>query len=364
MRIQQLIQEIENFAPLSYQESYDNVGLLVGDAQTECKGVLFCLDCTEAVIDEAIAKNCNLIISHHPVIFSGLKKLNGKNFVERTVVKAIKNDVALYACHTNIDNVKEGVNAKIAEKLNLENLSVLNAKSGALKKLVTYVPPTHHQTLLDSLFEAGAGHIGQYSNCSFNIEGKGTFKGGDGTKPFIGKANELSIESEIRIETIFPAYLQTAVLTALFTNHPYEEVAYDIYQLENKHLGVGSGALAECKEACTESEFLSQLKDQFCIKNLKHSPFLGKKIKKVAICGGSGKFLMHDAIKAQADVFITGDLKYHDYFEADGKILLVDMGHYESEQFTPEIFYSIITNKFPTFAVHLSKVNTNPVNYF
>ncbi len=364
MKIQEIIQEIEAFAPLSYQESYDNVGLLVGDAALNCSGVLFSLDCTEAVIDEAIEKKCNLIVSHHPVIFSGLKKINGKNFVERTVLKAIKNDVALYACHTNIDNVIEGVNAKIAEKLNLEKINVLNGKSGTLKKLVTYVPSTHHQTLLNALFEAGAGHIGNYSQCSFNLEGKGTFKGGNNSNPFIGKANTLSIEPEIRIETIFSAYQQSSILATLMANHPYEEVAYDIYGLENKHARIGSGAIAELKEACSEIEFLEQLKGKFGIKTLKHSPFLGKKLKKVAICGGSGKFLMHDAIKAGANVFITGDLKYHDYFEADGKILLVDMGHYESEQFTPEIFYSIITNKFATFAVHLSKVNTNPVNYF
>jgi len=364
MRIQELINEIESLAPLSLQEDYDNCGLIVGDANTICKGVLLSLDCTEAVIDEAIEKNCNLIISHHPIVFSGLKKINGKNYVERTVIKAIQNNVALYACHTNIDNVISGVNSKIASLLNLKDVSILSGKKDTLKKLITYVPPSHHQIVLNALFEAGAGHIGNYSHCSFSLDGKGTFKGNALSQPFIGKANELSVEEEIKIETVYPSYLESNIIAALLQNHPYEEVAYDLYKLENKNNSVGSGVVGNLEHEMSEIEFLNLLKTAFKLKYLKHSPLTGKNLKKVSVCGGSGKFLINAAIKAKSQVYVTSDLKYHDYFDADQQLLLVDIGHYESEQFTPEIFYKVITNKFTTFAVHLSKVNTNPVNYF
>lgn len=364
MRIQDIIHEIELFAPLSYQEDYDNCGLIIGDAQSPCKGVVLSLDCTEEVIDEAISKNCNLIISHHPIVFSGLKKINGNNFVERVIIKAIQHQICLYACHTNIDNVLGGVNSKIASKLNLKNVSILSPKKDHLKKLVTYVPKSHHDLLLNALFDAGAGHIGNYSHCSFSLDGKGTFKGNDASKPFIGKANELSIEDEVRIETIYPQYLENKVLSTLLQHHPYEEVAYDLYSLSNKNNWVGSGVKGDLEIETAEIDFLEFLKKTFHLKFLKYSAFTGKKIKSVSLCGGSGKFLIHEAINNKSDVYITSDLKYHDYFEAENKILLVDIGHFESEQFTPEIFYDIIINKFPTFAVHLSKVNTNPVNYF
>lgn len=364
MQISQITHEIELFAPCVYSENYDNVGLLVGNANEECTGVLLSLDCTEEVIDEAIASKCNLIVSHHPLIFSGLKKITGKNLVERCVIKAIKNNIALYACHTNIDNVIAGVNAKIAQKLQLTNHRILSPAEHLLKKVVTFVPKSHHQQVLEALFVAGAGHIGKYSHCSFYHEGTGTYQGNQFTKPFIGKAGELSKEVEVRLETVFPAYKQQQIIKTLLQTHPYEEVAYDIYSIENQYNNVGSGLIAELNTPCTEIDFLQRVKSNFDLNTLKHSPFRGNTVKKIAICGGSGKFLMKDAMNAGADVFLTADLKYHDFFEADGKILLIDIGHYESEQFTPEIFYSIITNKFPTFAIHLSKINTNPVNYF
>lgn len=364
MVIQQIINELELYAPLQYQEAYDNAGLIVGNHQNPCTGVLLSLDCTEAIIDEAIQKKCNLVISHHPLIFTGIKKMNGTNFVEKTLIKAIINNIAIYASHTNIDNVIGGVNSKIASKIGLKNVSILDAQKGILKKLVTFVPKTHHEKLMSALFEAGAGHIGNYSNCSFYLEGKGTFKGNQNSQPFVGKPNILSIEDEIRVEVVYPSVLQLKVISNLLQNHPYEEVAYDIYKLDNPNPLVGSGVVGELDEAMQESDFLNLLKKAFHLKFLKHSPLLGKPIKTVSLCGGSGKFLIKAAIAAKADVFITSDLKYHDYFEAENKLLLVDIGHFESEQFTPEIFYDIIINKFPTFAVHLSKVNTNPVNYF
>lgn len=364
MLIKQIIEEIEFYAPLTYQEDYDNSGLLTGDGHKEATGALLALDCTEEVVEEAIQKNCNLIIAHHPVIFSGLKKLVGKTYVERTIIKAIKNDIAIYACHTNLDNVKQGVNHKIAQKLGLTNLHVLAPKAGQFQKIVTYVPETHHQTVLDALFDAGAGAIGNYDNCSFNVEGTGTFKGNDQSRPFLGKVNELSKEKEIRLETIFEVQKQSTVIKALLLAHPYEEVAYDIYNLDKKHPGIGSGMWGEFKEARKEEDFLNHVKKTFQLPVLKHTRFPGKMIKKVAFCGGSGRFLLKNAIDSGAEAYITSDLKYHEYFEAENKLLLIDIGHFESEQFTPEIFYEIIKKKFATFAIHLSKINTNPINYF
>ncbi len=364
MKIEHIISELEAFAPLYYQEDYDNSGLLTGNKNQEVSGVLLTLDCTEVIIEEAIANKCNLIIAHHPVIFSGLKKLNGNTFVDRTIIKAIKNDIAIYACHTNIDNVKNGVNKKMVEKLGLTNSKILVPKNNILKKLVTYVPKSHHQIVLDKLFTTGAGHISNYDSCSFNTEGIGTFKGNKTSNPFIGKANQLSEEPEIKIETIFETHIEHSLIKALLATHPYEEPAYDIFSLHNKHPQVGSGIIAELQHPLSEMEFLALVKQTFNTSIIKHTFLTNKPIKKVALCGGSGRFLLKNAIAANADAFITSDFKYHDYFDVDKRLLLLDIGHYESEQFTPEIFYDIIQNKFPTFAIRLSKINTNPINYF
>ncbi len=364
MQIKNIIEEIERFAPPIYQESYDNSGLLVGDKNAEASGALLSLDCTEAVVDEAIKLKCNLIIAHHPIIFSGLKRLNGTNYVERTVIKAIQNNIAIYAAHTNLDNVKEGVNAKIAEKLGLSGLRILSPKKQLLKKLVTFVPKTHADGVRNALFAVGAGEIGNYENCSFSIEGSGTFKGNMSAKPFIGEKGKLSKEEEIRVEVIFESYKERDVLQNLFANHPYEEVAHDIYLLENTYQNVGSGMIGEFEKPMNETDFLSHVKTTFGPKFVKHTPLLKKSIKKVAFCGGSGSFLIKNAISSGADAYISADIKYHEFFDAEGKILIVDTGHFENEQFTPEIFYELIHKKFATFATYLSKINTNPVNYF
>lgn len=363
MQLSEIIKAIEAFAPPSYQESYDNAGLITGNPIQEITGALICLDSIEEVIDEAIRENCNLVIAHHPIIFSGLKKINGKNYVERTIIKAIKNDIAIYAAHTNLDNVQQGVNAKIAEKLGLKNCLVLEPKSGLLKKLVTFCPNDKAAEVRDALFKAGAGKIGNYDECSYNLEGLGTFRAGKGTNPFVGEQNIQHQEPETRIETIFPAQLQSGILKALFASHPYEEVAYDIYPLENEYKQVGSGLVGELEKPQDELTFLKGLKTSLKTDCVRYTALTGKKIKRVAVCGGSGSFLLKNAISAGADAFITADLKYHQFFDAEGKILLADVGHFESEQFTGEIFYDLLMEKFPTFAVRLSKTNTNPVNY-
>lgn len=364
MQIKEIIAELERFAPPVYQESYDNSGLLVGNRDAEITGVLLSLDCTEQVVEEALHHNCNLIISHHPVIFGGLKKLTGSNYVERTVIKAIQNNIAIYAAHTNVDNIKNGVNAKIAEKLGLSQLRILAPKKNILKKLVTFAPDKAADKVRNALFEAGAGAIGEYDECSFSLEGKGTFRGGEESDPVIGEKGIRTTVAEQRIEVIYEAWREKEVIKNLFAHHPYEEVAYDIYQLENHFQNVGSGMVGEFEQAMPETDFLVLVKNAFGLEFLRHTPFLNRAVKKVAFCGGSGSFLIKNAINSGADAYISADIKYHEFFDADGKILVVDTGHFENEQFTPEIFYELIKKKFTTFATYLSKINTNPVNYF
>jgi dinuclear metal center YbgI/SA1388 family protein len=364
MLLKTIITEIEKFAPLAYQESYDNCGLLTGHKEQEVTGAILCLDCIEAVVDEAIQKNCNLIIAHHPIIFSGLKKLNGTNYIERTIIKAIQNNIAIYACHTNLDNVKLGVNKKIADKLGLVNQQILSPKKSLLKKLVTFVPATHLEVVREGLFNAGAGNIGNYDSCSFILEGTGSFRGNENSNPFIGEKGKLSLEKETRLEVIFETVNEATIVSALKQNHPYEEVAYDIYQLENSYQNIGSGMVGELEKPISETEFLENLKSIFKVKVIKHTALTNKRIKKVALCGGSGSFLLKNAINSKSDIYISSDFKYHEFFDAENQILVADIGHYESEQFTPEIFYEIISNKFPTFASYLTETNTNPVNYF
>ncbi len=363
MKLSEIINHIESIAPLAYQESYDNAGLLVGNASDEVSQALITLDITEEVVDEAITTQSDLIITHHPIIFSGLKKLNGKNEVERCVIKAIKNDIAIYAAHTNLDSVHGGVNSKICEKLGLQNCKILAPASNQLQKLVTFIPTEQAKEVQEAVFEAGAGHIGNYDSCGYTSDGKGSFRGGEESNPFVGEKGEVHYESEIRFETIFPQYLQGRIISALLKGHPYEEVAYDIYPLENKTPTVGMGMIGDLPSEMDEIEFLKKAKAIFGAGAVRYSPLLNKKIKKVAVCGGAGSFLIKQAISAKADVLLTGDLKYHQFFEPEGKLLVADIGHFESEQFTKEVFYELLTKKFPKFAVRLSEVNTNPVNY-
>ena len=363
MKIAEIISVLENLAPPAYQESYDNSGLLVGDAAAETKAALVCLDCTEAIIDEAIARGANLIIAHHPIVFSGLKRLTGKNYIERTVIKAIQNNVAIYAIHTNLDNVLAGVNQKIAERLGLKNLHILKPMPASIYKLVTFAPIIHTPMVLQALFNAGAGHIGQYADCSFIQAGEGTFRATPGTKPFVGEQGKRHYEPENRIEVIVPTHKKAEVIAALLAAHPYEEVAYDLYHLANKNQNLGAGIVGELAAPVDELDFLTSLKTTLNTRSVRHTAALGKPIKRVAICGGSGSFLLEDAIGAKADVFITGDFKYHQFFDADNKIVIADVGHFESEQFTIDLLVDFLKEKLPIFATLKTEVNTNPIAY-
>jgi dinuclear metal center YbgI/SA1388 family protein len=363
MKLFEILREIEFIAPLAYQENYDNSGLATGDREMDIEKVLLCVDVTIPVLDEAIALGANLIISHHPVIFSPLKQLTGANTAEKILIRAIRHQIAIYSAHTNLDNVISGVNQRICQKLGIQHTKVLVPAAGYLKKLVTFVPPDHADAVRTALFEAGAGNIGKYDSCSFNTTGKGTFKAGEGTSPYKGEIGKLHHEEEIRIETIFPSVYKNRIVHALLKVHPYEEVAYDIYPLDNTFDLAGSGMIGELDHETDAPAFLGLVKDTFSCPAVRHSKFLNKPVKRIAVCGGSGAFLIPLAISAGADMFITGEIKYHQFFDAEDQLIVADIGHYESEQFTIEIFYDILIKKLPNFAIHFSRIKTSPIYY-
>ncbi len=363
MKLQTLISYLQEIAPLNYQEDYDNSGLICGDADKEISSVLISLDCIEAVVDEAISKKCQVIIAHHPIVFKGLKKFTGKNYVERTIIKALKNDIAIYAIHTNLDNVFNGVNKKICEKIGLQNLQILIPKSNTLKKLITYTPLKQAEKVLNALFLAGAGTIGNYADCSFNTSGTGTFKASNNAKPFVGQTGERHYEAEQKIELIYPAHHENRVLEALFSAHPYEEVAYQCLNITNKNQEIGTGMLGELENETPIENFLQELKEKMQLKVIRYTKPVKEKVKSIAVCGGSGSSFLQQAILAKADIFVTADFKYHEFFDADEKLVIADIGHFESEQFTQHLLLEIIQEKFPNFAIRLTEVYTNPINY-
>ncbi len=364
MTVKDITKILEDFAPLSYAEDFDNVGLLVGNASAEVSGVLVTLDTLENVVDEAIAKKCNLIISFHPIIFGGLKKITGKNYVERVVIKAIKNDIAIYSNHTALDNARHGVNAKICEVLGLLNTQILIPQKNTIKKLTTFIPNDNLEEVKNALFTAGAGDIGKYSDCSFTVEGSGTYKANADANPTKGSIGTTHTENEIMLTCVFGKNEQSAVVNALLSSHPYEEVAYDIQTIENTNQYIGMGMVGELDKELSETAFLNHLKLKMNAKLVRHSNFLNKPIKKVAVLGGSGSFAIGAAKAAGVDVFVTADLKYHQFYEAENQIVLADIGHFETEQFTKNLLVDYLTKKIPNFAIHLSESITNPINYF
>ncbi len=363
IKIKDIIREIEHYAPLPLQEGFDNAGVQVGDVNQLATGALLCLDVTEETLDEAIEQGCNLVISHHPLAFKAFKSLTGSSYIERCMIKACKYDLVIYAAHTNLDNVAGGVNYRLAELIGLRNVRILSPQKDALLKLVTFVPEDYAEIMRNTLFNAGAGCIGNYDSCSYNLHGEGTFRAGEGCEPFCGEIGKLHTEKETRVEVVLPAFKKASVTRALLSVHPYEEPAFDFYPLSNVWEQAGSGVVGELPEEEDEESFLLRVKDLFDVGCVKHSRFTGRPIREVAICGGSGAFLIKDAIAYGADIFITGEAKYNDFYDVEDRILLAVIGHYESEICTKDIFYNIISKKFPTFAVHFSNVDSNPVKY-
>jgi len=363
MLLSEILQHLEEKAPFALQENYDNSGLIIGLADQEIHSALVCLDITEDIIMEAIDRKCNLVISHHPMIFSGMKRITGRNATERLVATALKENIAIVAMHTNLDNHPDGVNSLLCGKLGILNTRILRPMEGQLRKLVTFSPKSHSNTVQSAIFSAGAGQIGNYDSCSFSVSGNGSFRALPGSHPFVGKQDELHIEEEDRIEVIYPVYYEKRIISALLTAHPYEEVAYDIYPLSNRFPGAGAGMIGELASPMDPSEYLAIVKDTLLSGCIRHTALPVKKISKIAVCGGSGSFLIGDALAAGADLYITGDIKYHDFFIPENRMILADVGHYESEQFTKELIFTLLKKKFPTFALLNSETPTNPVNY-
>lgn len=363
MKVGEVILALEKLAPTEYAEGFDNVGLLVGDSESEVSKILVTLDTTEEVVDEAIFKGANLIVSFHPIIFSGMKKLIGQTYVERVVQKAIKHDISIYAIHTALDNSRFGVNHMICSRLNLENTEILIPKQNTLRHLVTYAPISFADQVRQALNDAGAGEIGEYDNCSFNIEGTGVFRPSENSNSYIGQKGKVHFEKEIRISVLIPIHKEKNILKALKEVHPYEEIAYEIFELSNPNQTIGMGMIGELEEEMSEKDFFKYLKERMQVEVIRHSKLLDKKIKKVAVLGGSGSFAISNAKRKKADVYVTADLKYHDFFQAEEKILLADVGHYESEQFTKKLLTTYLSEKFRNFAVLKSEINTNPVHY-
>lgn len=364
MKLVDIIHALEAWAPTSLQESYDNSGLLVGDRKQEVTNALICLDCTEDVVQEAIDLNCEMIIAHHPIVFSGLKSLTGKNYIERVVMRAIRNGIAIYAIHTNLDNIEGGVNRMISDRLGLENLQILLPKAGTLEKLVVFVPTSHEQSVMEAMFKSGAGHVGNYDECSFRVEGTGTFRAGEGTHPYSGVQGIRKYEEEVRLEVILPTWKRKDILHSMIKAHPYEEVAYDLHKLENNLNQTGAGMVGDLKEEVSLEDFFDSLKEKFSVAVVRHTAKLKDKVNRIAVCGGSGSFLLDPSKGAGADVFVTADFKYHQFFDAEEDIVIADIGHYESEHLIIPWIGAELRRKFPNFAIHLTKVNTNPVKYY
>ena len=364
MKVKEVVQYLEEVAPRSLQEGYDNSGLICGSPGREVSGILVCLDSTEEIVEEALSKGANLIVAHHPIVFSGLKSLTGKNYIERTIIKAVKHDVAIYAIHTNLDNVSHGVNRVIGEKLGVVNQRILAPKKSVLSKVIVYVPKNNVEEVRDAVFEAGAGEIGNYSDCSFASSGIGTFKGNEQSNPVVGKINERHFEDEHRLEVLVESWKLKKVISAMIRVHPYEEVAYDVVTLENQHTLIGAGGVGDLEDEMGFEEFLAHVAEQFNCSCIRHTKKVVDKVKRVAFCGGSGSFLLPQAKASGADVFITGDFKYHQFFDAEDQISILDIGHFESEQFTIDLLGAQLREKFPNFALHLTEINTNPVNYY
>jgi dinuclear metal center YbgI/SA1388 family protein len=363
MKVKDFIRYLESGISVALQEDYDNCGLLTGNPEAEVHQVLLCLDVTPAVMEEAIRTGCNLVISHHPLIFKAIKKLSIDNQETATLIRAVKNDIAIYVIHTNLDNSAGGLNELLLKKLDVTSPVVLRPVNGMLRKLVTFCPHSHADQVRTALFRAGAGHIGQYDSCSFNLNGTGTFRASENTEPFVGEKMVLHLEPETRIEVIYPQYIENQLISDLLTAHPYEEVAYDIYPLFNKNPYAGAGMIGDLQEPMEEIQFLEMVKNRWKIQCIRYAGLCGKPVKKVAVCSGSGAFLIKDALKSGADIYLTADLKYHDFFLPEGKMLLADVGHYESEQWVKEWLYGKLIEKFPTFAFLFSKAEANPVNY-
>jgi dinuclear metal center YbgI/SA1388 family protein len=363
IRIREIVRHLEQVAPLAYQDDYDNAGLVVGDASAAVTGVLICLDVTEALLLEAKTKKCNLIIAHHPIIFRSIRQLTGKNHLERCIIYAVRNNIAVYTLHTNFDNVARGVNLQIAQALGLGNLSILLPKPGTLSQLTAFVPRAFIDSALHALHAAGAGYLSDYAHCDLAITRIGSPKPTSTANPHLGIAEESEKGKERKIEVVFPKHLEKPVLRALRASCPHEEVAYYLHDIRNTDARVGAGMIGELSASLSSRAFLEYLKAKMNLAYLRHTELIDRPIKCVAVCGGSGSFLIEEAILKQADALVTADVKYHDFFKAENQILVVDAGHYESEIGTKKLIHTLLSEKFTSIAMLQCETVTNPIHY-
>lgn len=364
-RISDIASLLEAIAPPSLQEDYDNSGLLIGEPHTEVTGVLVSLDVTEAVVAEAVRKGCNLIVSHHPLIFRPLKRLTGRNQVERTAMAALRAGVGLYAIHTNLDNVAHGVNAMMADKLGLDDFETLRPAKATLSKVVTFVPHDDLDAVRQAMFAAGAGNLGDYDECGFVTRGEGTFRAQPGSNPHLGSVGQREGVEEARLEVIVERWNVGPVVAAMHDAHPYDVVAHDVLHLENAHPTAGSGGIGGYDVPLSWSAFVDRLKSAFGAPVVRHTAPPETPISTVALCGGTGSFLLPDAIRAGADVFLSSDFKYHEFFGTEGRITIADIGHAEAEGGISAWLVdqlAVLKVGFPNFAVLLSEVRTNPIH--
>ena len=364
MKIKEVIQFLEQKFPLHWQEDFDNCGVQCGDKERELTGIVVCFDMSEAVIDEALAQGSNMVISHHPIIYKhGLKKIEPTNRVGKIIYKALENKILLYSMHTNIDSGKAGGNVLFAKKLELQNLSVLVPKENQFCKLVVFVPAENSALLKEAMFKIGCGNIGNYSHCSYSCEGIGSFKPLTGVNPHIGKHNRLERVDEERIEMIFPKNIKRQVIETLYGHHPYEEPAFDIITLENQNREVGLGRIGLLPTSMLAKDFILYIKEKLNLDFVKFSGNRDAEIKKVAVCGGGGASFISEALTAGVNAYITGDLKYHDFFIPENKMLLIDIGHFEGEHFIREIITSLLQENFNTFATHFTEVEIPVIHH-
>jgi len=331
----EIFKYIRSWAPEEIAWNKDNVGLQVGSAKRKVKNILLALDLNMKVIIEAVKKDCNIIITHHPLLFNPLRKIDtDQDNTSLLVEKLIKHDITLFSAHTNLDFTKDGVSFELAKTLKLTNLRFLSNIKSAQYKLIVFVPEGHIEKVASAIFENGGGIIGEYSNCSFRTKGQGSFKGSKKTSPSIGKKLNYEKTDEIKLEVLIDSWKLNEILSAIRSVHPYEEIAYDVYPLNNENVNYGIGAIGELHTAMNQREFFNHVSKSLKINNFRYTTGKTNKIKTVAVCGGSGSEVIPAAIKKGADALITADIKYHTFFDNERKILLIDAGHYETEIFS------------------------------
>lgn len=369
MIVKELIKYLEDWAPPGAAWEKDNVGLLVGSGDEKIENIFLSLELTGEVLEQALKKNCNFIFTHHPLIFNPVKNLDvNKNPNSKLIYKLIKNDINLFSAHTNLDFTKDGVSFTLAKKLKLNKITFLKNEESNQFKVVVFLPETNLDEVASAMFNQGAGIIGEYNNCSFRTNGIGTFKGSANSNPFIGKKENFEKANEVRLEVLVDSWKLNKVINAMLKSHPYEEPAYDIYPLRNKNVNYGAGAIGELDNEMNVNEFLKHVEKSLLLSNFRFVNGNKRRIKKVAVCGGSGSELLNDAISKNADVFITADIKYHTFHDAKNKILLIDAGHYETEvvilKIVEEKIKKLIKEKKENIKVYKYSSSTNPVKFY